>query len=98
MSEDLVKTIQHLMDLGIGEVQRLDHILTSIKAKGDKSSESLVGIDYPITKQEYIDKMVFTIPQGGYATKLVTGKLILITVAVIVGIGIVQHVLYHKKN
>ncbi|MDR3783151.1 MAG: hypothetical protein P4K92_07625 [Candidatus Nitrosotalea sp.] len=70
----------------------------TIKAKGDKSSESLVGLDYPITKQEYIGKIIFTIPQVGYATKLVTGKSILITVAVIVGIGIAQHMLYRKRK
>ena len=70
----------------------------TIKAKGDKSSESLVGLDYPITKQEYIGKIIFTIPQVGYATKLVTGKSILITVAVIVGTGIAQHMLYRKRK
>ncbi len=70
----------------------------TIKAKGDKSSESLVGLDYPITKQEYIGKIAFTIPQVGYATKLVTTKSIMIVVAVIIGIGIIQHMLYRKRK
>lgn len=70
----------------------------TIKTKGDKSSESMAGLDYPITKQEYIGKVVYTIPQIGYVTKIVTGKLILMTIVVIVGIGITQHVLYHKRK
>ena len=70
----------------------------TVRTKGDKSPESLVGLDYPITKQEYIGKIVFTIPQVGYATKLVTGKLILITAAAIVGIGVAQHMLYRKRK
>jgi signal peptidase I len=70
----------------------------TVKTKGDKSTESFAGLDYPITKQEYIGKVIYVIPQIGYATKLVTGKSILIIVAFISGIGIVQHALYRKKR
>jgi signal peptidase len=70
----------------------------TIKAKGDKSSESIVGLDYPITKQEYIGKLAYIVPQLGYVTKIISGKVILAIIAVIVGIGIIQHVSYRKKR
>lgn len=83
-------------------VHRVVEILSkdpfTVKTKGDKSSESLDGLDYPITKQEYIGKVAYVIPQIGYATKLVTAKSILIIVGVISGIGIVQHMLYRKRK
>ena len=31
MSDDILETIQHLMDSGVGDFQRLDHILSSLK-------------------------------------------------------------------
>jgi len=71
---------------------------SSIKTKGDKSSESIVGLDYPITKQEYIGKLAYIVPQVGYVTKLITGKSILIAFTAIIGLGVIQHVAYHKRK
>jgi signal peptidase len=79
-------------------VQILSKDPFTIKTKGDKSLESIDGLDYPITKQEYIGTLVYIIPQIGYVTKLVTAKSILITIFTISGIGIVQHMLYRKKK
>lgn len=70
----------------------------TIKTKGDKSPESISGLDYPIKKQEYIGKLVYIIPQVGYITKIVTGKSVLIGLSIIVGIGIVQHVRYRRRS
>jgi signal peptidase I len=79
-------------------VQILSNDPFTIKTKGDNSPESIVGIDYPITKQEYIGKLVYTIPQVGYVTKFVTTKSILIIIATIVGIGVIQHMLYRNRK
>ncbi|MGC1425825.1 MAG: hypothetical protein WA833_03885 [Nitrosotalea sp.] len=79
-------------------VQILSKDPVTIKTRGDKSSESIEGLDYPITKQEYIGKLAYIIPQVGYITKLITTKSILATIGVIVGIGIVQHMLQRKRN
>lgn len=69
-----------------------------VKTKGDKSPESIVGLDYPIGKQEYIGKMAYIIPQVGYITKVVTGKSIVIASLVIVGTGIIQHMIYRRRK
>jgi signal peptidase I len=79
-------------------VQILSKDPVSIKTKGDNSLESISGLDYPITKQEYIGKLVYIIPQLGYVTKFITAKSIIIIIGVTIGIGIVQHMLQRKRN
>lgn len=79
-------------------VQILSKDPVTIKTKGDKNLESIVGLDYPITKQEYIGKIAYTIPQIGYVTKFITTKSIIVTIGAIIGVGIVQHMLYRKRN
>jgi len=79
-------------------VQILSKDPVSIKTKGDNSLESISGLDYPITKQEYIGKLVYIIPQAGYVTKFITAKSIIIIIGVTIGIGIVQHMLQRKRN
>ncbi|MGA9229791.1 MAG: signal peptidase I, partial [Nitrosotalea sp.] len=56
------------------------------------------GLDYPITKQEYVGKILYIIPQVGHITKLVTAKSILITISAIIGMGVIQHTQYRKKK
>jgi signal peptidase I len=79
-------------------VQILSKDPVTIKTKGDKNLVSIEGLDYPITKQEYIGKIAYTIPQVGYVTKLITTKSIIATIGAIIGVGIVQHMLYRKRN
>ena len=79
-------------------VQILSKNPITVKTKGDKSLQSIEGLDYPITKQEYIGKLVYIIPQVGYVTKLITAKSIVVAIFSIVGIGIVQHMLQRKRN
>lgn len=61
MSEDLLDTIQHLMDSGIGDFNRLDHILGSLKAgKKIYSSDQryLEGLISKNIKNELAPKLV----------------------------------------
>ncbi len=79
-------------------VQILSKYPFTVKTKGDKSLDSIEGLDYPITKQEYVGKLVCIIPQVGYVTKLVTAKSIFITISAIIGMGVIQHIQYRKKK
>ncbi|MDE1770249.1 MAG: S26 family signal peptidase [Thaumarchaeota archaeon] len=78
-------------------VEILDKNPFTIKTKGDNNLDSVSGIDFPITKQEYIGRAVFTIPQEGYNTRIVIENIVLITITTIMGFGVVQHVRYRKK-
>ncbi|MDH3277161.1 MAG: signal peptidase I [Nitrosopumilus sp.] len=42
----------------------------TLKTKGDANHSSINGTDFPITKQEYIGKVVNVIPQLGYVTQV----------------------------
>ena len=79
-------------------VEILDKNPFTVKTKGDNNSDSIYGIDFPITKQEYVGKVVYVISQVGDSTKLVSGNAVLITIVVIMVIGIAQHVRYTKRK
>jgi len=83
-------------------VHRVDAILDdrpeskTIKTKGDANPISIPGTDYPITKEEYIGKVFYTIPQIGYVTRILAPPINYIIIAVIVGIMIVKQ--YSQKS
>ena len=69
----------------------------TLRTKGDNNQHSMVGTDYPITKEEYIGTVVYVIPQVGFITKILQPPINYIIIAVIVGIMIIRHV-YRKDK
>ncbi len=75
-------------------VHRVAEILNEnplvIRTKGDANPGSIPGTDFPITKQDYIGKVEYVIPQIGYLTRILTPPINYIIIAVIIGIMIVK--------
>ncbi len=69
-----------------------------IRTKGDANPGSIPGTDYPISKQDYIGKVVYVIPQIGYVTRILTPPINYIIIAVIVGIMVVKQFGKPKKE
>lgn len=62
----------------------------TIRTKGDANPISIPGTDYPITKDEYIGKVAYVVPQVGYVTRILAPPINYIIIAVIIGIMIVK--------
>lgn len=75
-------------------VHRVAEILSKdplvIRTKGDANPGSIPGTDFPITKDDYIGKVEYVIPQIGYVTRILTPPINYIIIAVIVGIMLVK--------
>ena len=75
-------------------VHRVAEILNKnpleIRTKGDANPGSIPGTDFPITKQDYIGKVAYVIPQVGYVTRILTPPINYIIIAVIIGIMLVK--------
>ena len=59
-----------------------------VRTKGDANPASIPGTDMPITKDEYIGKVAYVIPQIGYVTRILTPPINYVIIAVIIGIMI----------
>ena len=81
-------------------VHRVAEILNQnplvIRTKGDANPGSIPGTDFPITKQDYIGKVEYVIPQIGYVTRILTPPINYIIIAVIIGIMLVKQ--FGKKD
>lgn len=75
-------------------VHRVAEILNNdpliIRTKGDANPASIPGTDFPISKEDYIGKVVYVIPQIGYVTRILTPPINYVIIAVIIGIMIVK--------
>ncbi len=75
-------------------VHRVAEILNQdprvVRTKGDANPGSIPGTDFPITKDDYIGKVVYVVPQIGYVTRILTPPINYIIIAVIVGIMLVK--------
>ncbi|MDI1495008.1 MAG: peptidase S26B, signal peptidase [Cenarchaeum symbiont of Oopsacas minuta] len=69
-----------------------------LRTKGDANSASIPGTDYPITAEEYIGTVIFTVPQVGYVTKVLTPPTNYIIMAIIIAIMIAKHFLGKKSK
>ena len=69
-----------------------------IRTKGDANPGSIPGTDFPITKGDYIGKVVYVIPQIGYVTRILTPPINYIIIAVIVGIMLVKQLGKSKSH
>ena len=70
----------------------------TLRTKGDNNQNSIVGTDYPITKEEYIGTVVHVIPQVGFITKILQPPINYIIIAVIIGVMIIRQIAKNKKN
>lgn len=69
----------------------------TIRTKGDANPASIPGTDFPITKEEYIGKVAYVIPQVGYVTQLLKPPINYIIIVFVIGIMIVKQ-MSKKKN
>ena len=69
----------------------------TIRTKGDANPASIPGTDFPITKEEYIGKVAYTIPQIGYVTQLLKPPMNYIIIVIVIGIMVVKQ-MSKKKN
>ena len=70
----------------------------TLRTKGDNNQRSIVGTDYPITKEEYIGTVVYILPQVGFITKILQPPINYIIIAVIIGIMIIKQISKSKKK
>lgn len=80
----------------VAEILNKDPLV--IRTKGDANPGSIPGTDFPITKEDYIGKVVYVIPQIGYVTRILTPPINYIIIAVIVGIMLVKQFGKPKSN
>lgn len=69
----------------------------TIRTKGDANPASIPGTDFPITKEEYIGKVAYTIPQIGYVTQILKPPMNYIIIVIVIGIMVVKQ-MSKKKN
>lgn len=69
----------------------------TIRTKGDANPASIPGTDFPITKEDYIGKVAYTIPQIGYVTQILKPPMNYIIIVIVIGIMVVKQ-MSKKKN
>ena len=76
----------------------LDEDPRTIRTKGDANPASIPGTDFPITDEEYIGKVAYTLPQVGYITQLLKPPINYVIIAIVIGIMIVKQFSKRKKE
>lgn len=69
-----------------------------IRTKGDANPYSIPGVDFPITKENYVGKVVFTVPQIGIIPQLLKPPVNYIIMAIIAGLLILSFKRSSKKD
>jgi len=75
----------------------IDEDPKTIRTKGDANPGSIPGTDFPITDEEYIGKVAYTLPQVGYITQLLKPPINYVIIAIVIGIMVVKQ-MAKKKN
>jgi len=70
----------------------------TLRTKGDANPASIPGTDFPITEEEYIGKVVHTLPQVGYVTQLLKPPINYVIIAIVIGVMIVKQITKKKKQ
>lgn len=76
----------------------LDDDPKTIRTKGDANPASIPGTDFPITEEEYIGKVAYTLPQVGYITQLLKPPINYVIIAIVIGIMIFKQMAKRKKE
>ncbi len=79
-------------------VSIIDDDPKTLRTKGDANPASIPGTDFPITQEEYIGKVVYTLEQVGYVTQLLKPPINYVIIAVVIGIMIVKQLTKKKKE
>ena len=78
-------------------VSIIDDDPKTIRTQGDANPGSIPGTDFPITEEEYIGKVAYTIPQIGYVTEFLKPPVNYVLIAIVIGIMVVKQIT-NKKN
>jgi len=70
----------------------------TLRTKGDANPASIPGTDFPITQEEYIGKVEYTIPQVGYVTQFLKPPINYVIIVVVIGIMVVKQIAKKKKK
>ena len=70
----------------------------SIRTKGDANPASIPGTDFPITEEEYIGKVAYTIPQVGYVTRILTPPINYIIIGIIIAVMVIKQISKGRKE
>lgn len=76
----------------------LDDDPRTLRTKGDANPASIPGTDFPITAEEYIGKVAYTLPQVGYVTQILKPPINYVIIAVVIGIMIAKQMAKRKKE
>jgi len=79
-------------------VSIIDENPKTIRTQGDANPASIPGTDFPISEEEYIGKVVYTLPQVGYITQLLKPPTNYIIIAIVIGVMIIKQMMGKKKN
>lgn len=79
-------------------VSIIDDDPKTLRTQGDANPASIPGTDFPITEEEYIGKVVYTIPQVGYVTQLLKPPINYVIIVVVIGIMVVKQITKRKKE
>jgi signal peptidase len=79
-------------------VSILDDDPRTIRTQGDANPGSIPGTDFPITEEEYIGKVAYTLPQVGYVTQLLKPPINYILIAIVIGVMIAKQMSKKKKE
>lgn len=80
--------------IAVNEVIQEKTILT----KGDANECSIPGIDFPITQENYVGKVVYTIPQVGIIPQVLKPPVNYVIMAIIAGLLIFSFIHGSKKD
>ena len=79
-------------------VSIIDENPKTIRTQGDANPASIPGTDFPISEEEYIGKVVYTLPQVGYITQLLKPPTNYIIIAIVIGVMIIKQMMGKKKE
>ena len=76
----------------------LDEDPKTVRTKGDANAASIPGTDFPITEEEYIGKVAYTLPQVGYVTQILKPPINYVLIAIVVGAMIFKQMRSRKEE
>ncbi len=79
-------------------VSIMDDDPKTIMTKGDANRASIPGTDFPITEDEYIGKVIYTVPDVGYATQVLKPPVNYIIIAIVIGVVVMRQIRKGKKE
>lgn len=90
------RPVSHDMVIVHRVAEILDNNPLTIRTKGDANPGSIPGTDFPITKQDYIGKVVYVIPKIGFISKILEPPINYILIVIIIGFAFFSQ--FRKKR